>query len=89
MKLGAYTACSHDITLNETLTLLLDLGLNGVELSAGGFIGTPHLPVEELLENAVRAVYIEHEDASFGQDGGLEYAARSLIKAAEQVGLAA
>ena len=33
-----------------------------------------------------RAVNIEHEDASFGQIEGLEYAARNLIKAAERAG---
>ena len=52
MKLGAYTACLHDKTLEETLTILRDLGLNSVEINSGGFIGTPHLPVEELLESA-------------------------------------
>jgi len=52
MKLGAYTACLHDKTLEETLTTLRDLGLNSVEINSGGFIGTPHLPVEELLESA-------------------------------------
>lgn len=52
MKLGAYTACLHDRTLEEALTILRDLGLESVEINAGGFIGTPHLPVEELLESA-------------------------------------
>ena len=52
MKLGAYTACLHDKTLEEALTILRDLGLNSVEINSGGFIGTPHLPVEELLESA-------------------------------------
>lgn len=51
MKLGAYTACLHDKSLQETLTILRDLGLNSVEINAGGFIGTPHLPVTELLES--------------------------------------
>jgi sugar phosphate isomerase/epimerase len=51
MKLGAYTACLHDKSLDETLSILRDLGLNSVEINAGGFIGTPHLPVTELLEN--------------------------------------
>lgn len=49
MKLGAYTACLHDKTLEETLQTLSDLGLTSAEINAGGFIGTPHLPVEELL----------------------------------------
>ena len=52
MKLGAYTACLHDKPLDEALKILRDLGLASVEINAGGFIGTPHLPVEELLESA-------------------------------------
>jgi sugar phosphate isomerase/epimerase len=49
MKLGAYTACLHDKSLEETLTILRELGLDSAEINAGGFIGTPHLPVEDLL----------------------------------------
>ena len=52
MKLGAYTACLHDKTLEETLDVLRGLGLTSAEINAGGFIGTPHLPVDELLESA-------------------------------------
>ena len=52
MKLGAYTACLHDKPLEEALAILRDMGLDSVEINAGGFIGTPHLPVDELLESA-------------------------------------
>ena len=52
MKLGAYTACLHDKPLEEALAILRDLGLTSAEINAGGFIGTPHLPVDELLESA-------------------------------------
>ena len=52
MKLGAYTACLHDKSLEEALETLRDLGLDSVEINAGGFIGTPHLPVEKLLQSA-------------------------------------
>lgn len=59
MKLGAYTACLHDKTLDEALQTLKDLGLTSAEINAGGFIGTPHLPVEELLASAkARADYL-------------------------------
>ena len=50
MKLGAYTACLHDKPLEEALAILRDLGLNSAEINAGGFIGTPHIPVDELLD---------------------------------------
>ena len=49
MKFGAYTACLHDRSLDETLKILGELGLASAEINAGGFIGTPHLPVDELL----------------------------------------
>jgi sugar phosphate isomerase/epimerase len=59
MKLGAYTACLHDKPLEEALRILRDLGLTSAEVNAGGFIGTPHLPVEELLESeAAREKYL-------------------------------
>ncbi|TCC36337.1 sugar phosphate isomerase/epimerase family protein [Kribbella speibonae] len=59
MKLGAYTACLHDKSLEDALEILGDLGLTSVEVNAGGFIGTPHLPVEELLASAsARAEYL-------------------------------
>jgi sugar phosphate isomerase/epimerase len=52
MKLGAYSACLHDMTLEETLEIFRGLGLDSIEINSGGFIGTPHIPVEELLESA-------------------------------------
>lgn len=66
MKLGAYTACLHDKTLDETLGILRDLGLTSVELNAGGFIGTPHLPVGDLLESTAARTSFLDTIASFG-----------------------
>jgi sugar phosphate isomerase/epimerase len=54
MKLGAYTACLHDHSLTEALDVLVDLGLDGVEVNAGGFIGTPHLPVTDLMASQLK-----------------------------------
>jgi sugar phosphate isomerase/epimerase len=66
MKLGAYTACLHDKTLEEALAILRDLGLNSAEVNAGGFIGTPHIPVDELLASAeARETYL----ATFAEYG--------------------
>lgn len=59
MKLGAYTACLHDKPLEDALAIVRDLGLNSVEINAGGFIGTPHCPVDELLvSEKARAEYL-------------------------------
>ena len=51
MYLGAYTACLHDKPLKEALATLRDLGLTSAEINSGGFIGTEHLPVEQLRES--------------------------------------
>jgi sugar phosphate isomerase/epimerase len=49
MKLGVYTAILHDKPLNEALDVIASLGLTGAEINAGGFLPTPHLPVDDLL----------------------------------------
>ena len=55
MKLGVYTAILHDRSLPEALEVIGSLGLTGAEINAGGFLGTPHLPVAELLSGDVSA----------------------------------
>jgi sugar phosphate isomerase/epimerase len=60
LKLGAYTACLHDRPLANALDILAELGLTGAEINAGGFIPTPHLPVEEVLaSDAARDEYLD------------------------------
>ncbi|MFF1736326.1 sugar phosphate isomerase/epimerase family protein [Streptomyces sp. NPDC058247] len=49
MKLGVYTAILHDRPLPEALSVIASLGLTGAEINAGGFLPSPHLPVEDLL----------------------------------------
>jgi sugar phosphate isomerase/epimerase len=49
IKLGVYTAILHQYELPEALKTIKDLGLAGAEINAGGFIGTPHLPVADIL----------------------------------------
>ncbi|HEX6355827.1 sugar phosphate isomerase/epimerase [Actinophytocola sp.] len=53
VKLGVYTAILHDRGLREALEVIKSLGLVGAEINAGGFIPTPHLPVDELLSGKV------------------------------------
>jgi sugar phosphate isomerase/epimerase len=52
MKLGAYTACLHDRSIDETLKILGELGLTSAEINTGGFIGTPHIPIDDILASA-------------------------------------
>ncbi len=66
MKLGAYTACLHDKPLEEALEILRDLGLTSAEINSGGFLATPHLPVEAILESeSAREEYL----ATFAKHG--------------------
>ncbi|PWH06581.1 sugar phosphate isomerase [Brachybacterium endophyticum] len=46
---GAYTACLQDRTLEEALEVLAGVGLRGAEVNTGGFIPSPHAPVDLLL----------------------------------------
>jgi len=65
MKLGVYTAILHERSLPEALTVIRDLGLTGAEINVGGFIGTPHIPVDDVLTSATAredylGVFAEH-----------------------------
>ena len=53
MKLGIYTAVLHDRPLRESLDVIASLGLTGAEINAGGFLPSPHLPVDMLLSGAL------------------------------------
>lgn len=46
MNLGAYTACLHNFTLPEALDHLKSFRLTGAEVNVGGFIPSPHCPVD-------------------------------------------
>jgi sugar phosphate isomerase/epimerase len=48
MKLGAYTACLHDLPLPDALKTLASLGLESAEINSGGFLPPVHLPVEDI-----------------------------------------
>lgn len=48
MKLGVYTACLHDRTLPEALEVIRELKLDGAEINTGGFVGTPHIPIDAI-----------------------------------------
>lgn len=65
MKLGAYTACLHDLPLSQALSTLADLGLEGAEINSGGFLPPVHLPVDDLrASEQARADYVgEFEQA--------------------------
>lgn len=49
MEIGVYTAVLHDRDLRSALATTKELGLDGVEVNAGGFLGAPHIPVDAIL----------------------------------------
>jgi sugar phosphate isomerase/epimerase len=60
LKLGAYTACLHDRPLEDALDVLQAHGLTSVEVNSGGFIPSPHCPVDLLLASEkARSGYLE------------------------------
>jgi sugar phosphate isomerase/epimerase len=71
MKLGVYTAILHDRDLPSALRAITDLGLEGAEINVGGFIGTPHIPIRELLHSeAARRDYLDvFDDAGVALTG--------------------
>ena len=72
MKLGVYTAILHDRPLRETLEVIASLGLTGAELNSGGFLPSPHLPVDDLLCGAVTpAEFLSTFDATGVSVAGL------------------
>jgi len=52
MRLGAYTACLHDRSLDESLKILGELGLTSAEINTGGFVAAPHIPIDDILASA-------------------------------------
>ena len=44
----AYTACLHDKPLPEALEILRELGLDSAEINSGGFVPSPHLPIQQI-----------------------------------------
>ncbi|MHB9757408.1 sugar phosphate isomerase/epimerase family protein [Streptomyces sp. BYX5S] len=60
MRLGVYTAILHDRPLRAALETIASLGLSGAEINAGGFLPTPHLPVDDLLSGRLApAAYLK------------------------------
>ena len=49
MRVGVFTVILGSRKLEATLDYLADLGVQAVELGAGGYAGTSHCPVDELL----------------------------------------
>jgi sugar phosphate isomerase/epimerase len=55
MKVGVFSVILGSRKLEATLDYLAGLGVQAVELGAGGYAGTSHCPVDELLESNRKA----------------------------------
>lgn len=64
MKIGIFTPPYQNKSLDETLKILKDLGAQAAEIGTGGYPGSQHCPVDELLESASkRDEYLEKFDS--------------------------
>ena len=60
MKIGIFTPPYQEKPLDETLDILKGLGAQAAEIGTGGYPGSQHCPVDELLESAsLQADYLE------------------------------
>lgn len=54
MKVGVFTALWGNVSFEEALDNAVAAGVQAVEIGAGGYPGSPHCPVDELLESQDR-----------------------------------
>jgi sugar phosphate isomerase/epimerase len=60
MRIGIFTALFGDLSLEDALDKVVAAGISAVEIGSGGLPGSPHCPVDELLESeAARQEYME------------------------------
>jgi len=60
MRIGVFTALWGNLSFEAALDKAAQAGLTAVEIGAGGLPGSPHCPVDELLENpGKRGQYLE------------------------------
>ena len=51
MKIGVFTALWGNLSFTDALDKAVRFGLSAVEIGAGGYPGSPHCPVDELLDS--------------------------------------
>jgi sugar phosphate isomerase/epimerase len=66
MKLGVMTALFAQNSLDDMLKYCKDSGLDAVEICAGGYPGTPHANVAELVRSARAAKEFKQKVESYG-----------------------
>jgi sugar phosphate isomerase/epimerase len=51
MRVGVFSVLFQDLPFEKALDKLIEAGANAVEIGSGGYPGSHHCPVDELLEN--------------------------------------
>lgn len=60
MRIGVFTVLFQDLPFEEALDKVLSFGISAVEIGTGGYPGSHHCPVDELLESeSKRKTYME------------------------------
>ena len=60
MRIGVFTALFQNLPFEEALDKAVAAGVTAVEIGAGGYPGSQHCPVDELLESAAdRKAYLQ------------------------------
>ena len=66
MRIGVFTVLFQELSFQEALDKALAAGVNAVEIGTGGYPGSHHCPVDELLESAEKRGVYQHEVSSRG-----------------------
>ncbi len=54
MRIGVFTALWGNLSFEQALDKAVEAGVSAVEIGAGGYPGSPHCPVDELLESQAK-----------------------------------
>jgi sugar phosphate isomerase/epimerase len=54
MRIGVFTVLFQDLPFEKALDKVLDFGVSAVEIGSGGYPGSHHCPVDELLDSSTK-----------------------------------
>ena len=65
MRIGVFTVLFQNLPFEEALDKVVAAGVTAIEIGSGGYPGSHHCPVDELLEDEVkRKQYLEADPIS-------------------------
>ena len=63
MRIGVFTALFQNLPFEEALDRAVAAGVTAVEIGAGGYPGSQHCPVDELLDSAAKRAGLSGGDS--------------------------